>query len=88
MTEGCVHLVYNKQQLEIPSARSCMGSSYQGSRYDTKKAGGTACPSRTRSHLPGNSPPASQAVAVLGQPSIAFCLIGFVAPFSREKIIL
>jgi hypothetical protein len=38
-----------------------LGSSCQGNRYGTQKAGDTARPSRTKSHLPGHSPPASQA---------------------------
>jgi hypothetical protein len=41
-------------QLEIPSARQLMSLSYG-------KAGGTARPSCTKSHLQGHSPPASQA---------------------------
>jgi hypothetical protein len=40
---------------------SQQGSFCQGNRYGTVKAGSTAYPSRTKSHLPGNSTPASQA---------------------------
>jgi hypothetical protein len=43
------------------SNSSQLRSSGQGNRYGTEKAGGTASPSRTKSHLPGHSPPASQA---------------------------
>ncbi len=35
-------------------------------RYCMEKAGGTARPSRTKSHLPGHSPPASQAGSRVG----------------------
>ncbi len=38
-----------------------LGSPCQGNRYGTEKAGGTARPSHAKSHLPGHSPPASQA---------------------------
>jgi hypothetical protein len=41
-----------------------MGSSYQGNRQGTEKAGGTARPSHTKSHLPGHSPPAIHTVNV------------------------
>ncbi len=37
-----------------------LGSSCQGNRYGTEKAGGVARPSRTKSHLVGHSPLASQ----------------------------
>jgi hypothetical protein len=50
------------------SISSQLGSSSQGNRYGTEKAAGTARPSRTKSHLPGHSPPARRD-AVLGQPS-------------------
>jgi hypothetical protein len=43
------------------SISSQLSSSCQGNRYDMEKTGGTARPSRTKSHLPGHSPPASQA---------------------------
>ncbi len=39
---------------------SQLGSPYQGDRYGTEKAGGTAYPSRTKSHLLGHSLLASQ----------------------------
>jgi hypothetical protein len=42
------------------------GRSWQGNRYGTEKADSTARPSRTKSHLPGHSPPASQAVRRVG----------------------
>ncbi len=51
------------------SVRSQLGSSCQGNRYGTEKAGALA---RTKSHLPGHSPPASMAAALLGQPSSLF----------------
>jgi hypothetical protein len=38
-----------------------LGSSCQGNRYGTEKAGGITRSPRTKSHLPGDSPPASQA---------------------------
>jgi hypothetical protein len=38
----------------------------QGNRYGKEKAGGTARPWRTKSHLPGHSPPASQASRRVG----------------------
>ncbi len=40
---------------------SQLGSTRQGNRYGTKTAGGTARPSRTKSHLPGHSPSDGQA---------------------------
>jgi hypothetical protein len=43
------------------SISSQLGSTYLGNRYGTEKAGGTVRPSRAKSHLPGGSPPASQA---------------------------
>ncbi len=46
-------------------ARSWAGSR-QGNRYGTEMAGGTAHPSRTKSHLPGQTPPASQAGGRVG----------------------
>ncbi len=49
------------------SISSQLGSSCQGNRYGTEKAGGMAHPSRTKSHLPGHSPPASQAGRRVGQ---------------------
>jgi hypothetical protein len=61
-----------KQQLEIPSARSWTAPVRgTGTVRKTEKAGSKARPSHIKSHLPGHSPPASQAgrAAVLGQPS-------------------
>ncbi len=49
-----------------------LDSSCQGNRYSTEKAGGTAHPSHSKSHLPAHSPPASQAGRRIGpalQPS-------------------
>ncbi len=46
-----------------------LGSSCKGNRSGTEKAGFTTRPSHTKAHLPGHSPPACQAAAVLGQPS-------------------
>ncbi len=53
------------------SVRSQLGSSCQGNRISVKKAGGTARPSCTKSHLLGHSHPVKPArrAAVLGQPS-------------------
>jgi hypothetical protein len=42
------------------SISSQLGSPCQGNRYGMEKAGGTASPAHTKSHLPGHSPPASQ----------------------------
>jgi hypothetical protein len=79
-----------------------MGSSYQGKPGGTEKVGGMARPSRTRSHLPGYSPLASQAGRRVGpalyslRPHWSQLLsytdssqlsgVGF-SPFSGEKII-
>jgi hypothetical protein len=46
-----------------------LSSSCQDNWYGTEKVGSTAGPSRKKSHLPGHFPSASQAAAVLGQPS-------------------
>jgi hypothetical protein len=50
-----------------------LGSSCQGNRYGTEKAGGTARPSRTKSHLPGTlsssqagKPPCRSSPSVVG----------------------
>jgi hypothetical protein len=40
---------------------SQLGRSGKGNRYGKEKTGGTARPPRTNSHLPGQSPLASQA---------------------------
>ncbi len=53
-----------------------LGSSCQGNRYGTEKAGGTARPSRTKSHLLGHSPPASQAGRRVGPALYTFGLTG------------
>ncbi len=45
---------------------SQLGSSCQGNRYGTENTGGTARPSRKKSHLPSHSPPASQAGRLVG----------------------
>ncbi len=58
MTDGSVNLYY------ITAAGNASARSWAppvrstGSLY-TKRAGSTARPSRTKPHLPGNSPPAS-----------------------------
>jgi hypothetical protein len=49
-----------QQQLEISLAHS-WEAPVRATRYSTEKAGGTARPSHTKSHLPVHSPPASQA---------------------------
>ncbi len=59
MTDGCVHKLYSSSCKFHHHAQ--LGSSCQGNRYFTEKAGSTARPSRTKSHLPGHFPPASQA---------------------------
>ncbi len=51
------------------SISSQLGSSSQGNRYSMEKAGGTALPSSTISHLPGHSSPASQAGRRVGPAS-------------------
>ncbi len=43
------------------SVSSQLDSSCRGNRYGKEKAGGTARSSRTKSHMPGHSPSASQA---------------------------
>jgi hypothetical protein len=48
------------------SISSQQGSSYPGNRYVTDKAGVTARPSYTKSHLPDHSPPANQAGRHIG----------------------
>ncbi len=59
MTDGCVHLLqYITAAGNFISSQ--LGSSCQGNRYGTQKAGGTARTSCTKSHLPGSlssSPP-------------------------------
>ncbi len=68
MTDGCVP--YNLTQLEISSARICAAPVKATGIY------GTARPSRTKSHLLGHSPPASQAGRCVGPALYAFGLIG------------
>jgi hypothetical protein len=58
MTDGCVHLLNNRSWNSITSQ---LCSFCQGNRYGMEKAGGMACLSHTKSHLPAHSPPASQA---------------------------
>jgi hypothetical protein len=48
------------------SISSQLGSSCQGNQNGRGKEGGTVRPSRTISHLPGHSPPASQAGCHVG----------------------
>ncbi len=62
MTDGCVVMCTFSifHQLEIPSARSWAAPVRATLQYSTENAGGTARPSRTKSHLPGRCPPASQ----------------------------
>jgi hypothetical protein len=67
----CEHLLYSITA-DGNTISSQLGSSCQGNRYSTEKASGTAPPSRTKLHLPGNSSPASQAGRRVGpvlQPS-------------------
>jgi hypothetical protein len=57
------------------SISSQLDSSCQGNRYGTEKAGGTARPSRTKSHLPGQPPPVTLADRCVGPalfPSASF----------------
>jgi hypothetical protein len=60
------------------SISSQLGSSFQGKWYSMEKAGGTARPSRSKSHLAGHSPPASHAGPRVGLALyyLAFGLIG------------
>jgi hypothetical protein len=48
------------------SISSQLGSFCQGNQYGMEKAGGMAHPSKTKSHLPGLSPPASHAGSRVG----------------------
>jgi hypothetical protein len=59
MTDGCVHLLY-------VTAPGPLNSNYQGNWYGIEKVDSTAGTARTKSHLPGHFPPASQTAAVLG----------------------
>jgi hypothetical protein len=68
MADGCVHLLYNI----IWPAEQLL--SEQFGTVLKRQTCSTAGPSRTKSHLPGHFPPASQTAAVLGQP-LAFGLI-------------
>ncbi len=63
------------QQLEILSARN-WAAPVRATVTVRKKAGGTALPSRTKSHLPGHSSPASQAGRRVGPASIVVGLNG------------
>ncbi len=74
MTDGCVHLLCNSSRKLHQQA----GGSCQGSWYGKEKAGGTARPSLTKSHLLGYSPPASQAGRRVASLQ-AFGLIGFTS---------
>ncbi len=58
-----VHLLFNNSW---KFHQFVAGRSWQGNWYGTEKADSTARPSRTKSHLPGHSPPASQAGRRLG----------------------
>jgi hypothetical protein len=58
---GCVFVYIYNITAARNSVSSKLGSSCQGNRYSTEKTSGTARLSRTKSHLPGHSPPASQA---------------------------
>jgi hypothetical protein len=73
MTDGCVPYNVTAAGDYISTQ---LGNSCQGNRYCTEKAGGTARPSRTKSHLLGHSPPASQAGRRVGQALYTFGLIG------------
>ncbi len=64
MPDGCVHLLCITAAGN--SISSQLGSSCQGCRYGVEKESGNARPSRTESHLPGHSPPASQADRLVG----------------------
>jgi hypothetical protein len=68
MTDYRVHLQYNSSWKfhQLPDGHV---APVRATGTVRNKAGGTARPSRTKSHLPSHSPPASQAGAVLGQPS-------------------
>ncbi len=53
--------VYSWEESSAIVCSSQFCSSCRSNRYSTEMAGGTARPSRIKSHLPGHSPPASQA---------------------------
>ncbi len=57
MTDGCVHLLFNSSW----KFHQLAAGQLQGNRYGKEKVGDTARPPRTKSHLPGHSPPASKA---------------------------
>ncbi len=75
MTGGCVHLLYNSSWKFHHLAAGLLLA--RGNRYGTEKAGGTARPSRTKSHLPGHFPLASQAGCRVGPALFAFGLIAW-----------
>ncbi len=60
----CVYIFYTTAAGN--SISSQLGSSCQGNRYGVERAGSTARPSRTKSHLPSQSPPVSQAGSRIG----------------------
>jgi hypothetical protein len=58
------------------SVSSQLGNSCQGNRYSVVKAGGTARPSHTKSHLMGDSPPCWTSSLVFGLIGSVQCLWG------------
>jgi hypothetical protein len=62
-----------------------LDSSCQGKRYGTEKAGGTARPSRTKSHLLGHFPLASQEGRRVGP---ALYTIGLIGPSFHLELVL
>ncbi len=75
MTDGCVP-VPNSVTAAGDYISTHLCSSCQGNRYGTEKAGGTASPSRTKSHLLSHSLPASQVGRRVGLALYTFGLIG------------
>ncbi len=62
----------------VNSISSQLGSWRLGDLYGAEKAGGMARPSRTKSHPPDHSPPASQAGRRVGPASLVCMLVGAV----------
>jgi hypothetical protein len=69
----CTFTILYNSSLKFHQLAAGQLLSGQPVRY--RKAGGTARPSHSKSHLPDHSPQATRRAAVLVQPSIAFGLI-------------
>jgi hypothetical protein len=72
LRDGRLRTFTTQQELEIPSSHSWAAPVRA---TGTVQTGGTDRPSRTKSHLPGHSPPASLAGRCVGPASIAYGLI-------------